>query len=176
MLQKKDYVAGTIIVYIFSVMLFLLLQQKSTVRTPCDMDQPCVRFCCEDKGLCKEKNIRESFNASLLDYYGIDENVTREFVILHGKPKCSMITIPENSSTQWHFSYVSSLTIQIRKNLLKYFFISCQFGNIWIDDEIYVDLENYCFQESKVNKLLTWNLMTCKSNYYLQFKLHIFCK
>lgn len=110
MLEKKDYVSGTIIIYVFLIMLFLLLQEKHKIENPCDYNQPCVRFCCADSGACKEKYIRESFNESLLHRYTFDEetNETSEFFILNGKPKCSMIQIPANDTSHiWRFIYVS---------------------------------------------------------------------
>jgi hypothetical protein len=110
MLKKKDYVFGAIAVYVFLIMLFFILQEKHSIDVPCTVTQPCVRFCCKNVSNCKENYIRDNFNQSLLTDWMTEErkNETKEFLILHGKPKCSLISIPENDPTQaWFLQYVS---------------------------------------------------------------------
>jgi hypothetical protein len=112
MLEKKDYVVGAIVFYVFLVMLFFMVQDKHSIETPCAYDQPCVRFCCKDSSACKEKHIRENFNASLLTVQS-EANETKDFIILLGQPKCSLKTIPENDTSQEReFYFVSSKIIK----------------------------------------------------------------
>lgn len=123
MFVKKDYVLGAIVSYVFLVMLFLLVQENHSIENPCEYDQPCVRFCCIDQSACKEKHIRENFNESDLEVVNYsDSNETLEFIILQGKPKCSMKMIPKNDTTQkWRFGYVSWHTDKDQLNLNKLF-------------------------------------------------------
>lgn len=109
MIDRKDCVIGAVVSYVFLVMLFFMVQEKTNIETPCSYDQPCVRFCCKDSSACKEKHIRENFNSSILKVYeDSDTNETKEFFILHGAPTCSLKLIPENDTTQeWNFRYVS---------------------------------------------------------------------
>jgi hypothetical protein len=113
MLARKDYVIGITVSYVFLVMLYFVFQEKVSIETPCDYDQPCVRFCCKESSACKEKHIRENFNESILEVFDFyDSNETKPFFILHGKPKCSMKMIPESDTSQeWSFSYVSKVNL-----------------------------------------------------------------
>jgi hypothetical protein len=50
-----------------------------------------------------------------------------------------------------------------------------QLGGILMNDESYIDTENYCFQESENNETLDWNLLVCETNLFIMNKLHILC-
>lgn len=106
MFQKKDYVAVAIACYIFFIMLFFLVQERHSVDPPCNSEHPCVRFCCKDINLCKENYIRENFNESLdTEWMSSESEIDKEkFIILHGKPKCSLMSISEKHN--WTFYYV----------------------------------------------------------------------
>lgn len=118
MFERKDCVVGAIISYGFLVMLFAIVHDKHKIDEPCNVDQPCVRFCCENSTNCKEKNIRENFNESSLKIYKFS-NETKEFFILHGKPKCSMKLISEyDESQEWKFEYVSIWILNVRLKLM----------------------------------------------------------
>jgi hypothetical protein len=115
MLEKRDWVAGTVIAYVFLVFLYFLLQERLLIDEPCSFDKPCVRFCCIDQSACKDKYIRESFNGSLLSRYR-DENETIDYFILHGKPRCNMKMILKNDTNNyWSFSSVSESDQWIRE-------------------------------------------------------------
>lgn len=110
MLEKKDYVLAATVTYVVLVMLYFIVQDKYSIDAPCSWKNPCLRFCCLNSSLCKETFIRESFNQSLVTEYMTDENdrnETAEYLILYGRPKCSLIRITENDPTQkWSVYYV----------------------------------------------------------------------
>lgn len=109
MVQKRDYVFGAILIYLFLIMMIFVLVEEQNIDLPCQWNKPCVRFCCKDSSACKEKYIRENFNASLLNRHG-DENFfneTEEYKILIGKPTCNLRTVTVNDSDEWHFDRVS---------------------------------------------------------------------
>lgn len=110
MYQKRDYVIGSIVIYVFLFVLLIMIEMRQTdqINISCHPDDPCVRFCCYDKELCKEKFIRENFNSSMFTKYnkeGKHENV--EFKILIGRPKCSLKKVlAENKDQAWTFTSV----------------------------------------------------------------------
>jgi hypothetical protein len=109
MFQKKDVVFAFILIYLFLVMLFFVVEEKDhKIDYPCGWSKPCLRFCCQDTSTCKEKYIRETFNQSLLEIDEDFRNETEPFSILLGKPKCLLKLIRANDSDyDWEFSYVS---------------------------------------------------------------------
>lgn len=85
-ISKKHCIIGVIITYGFLIMLFFVLKKEETIETPCNWDQPCVRFCCKDMALCKDEFIRKNFKHNFTTY----DNETVEFIILHGAPTCTL--------------------------------------------------------------------------------------
>lgn len=105
MFQKKDYVFGAILIYLFLIMMVFMLEEKEIIEGPCGWANPCVRFCCRDSSACKEKYIRQNFNKSFLEAYDDEnENDTEKYRILIGKPLCTLETITVND--EWSFDLV----------------------------------------------------------------------
>jgi hypothetical protein len=50
-----------------------------------------------------------------------------------------------------------------------------QLGNVLLGGMLY-DTNSYCLQESIQNETFNWDLRVCKTNFYLQRILHLFCK
>jgi hypothetical protein len=115
MLRKKDFVFGSVVIYILLIMLMLLVEEKEHFHLPCSYYQPCVRFCCNNQSSCKENYIRENFNSSLVPVYrydGDEKNETSEeekveFIIFQGHPKCLSKMISANDKEEkWKFDEV----------------------------------------------------------------------
>lgn len=114
MFQKKDYVFGAILLYLFLLMMVFVVKKEESICY-CNWDMPCIRFCCEFLS-CGEEKIRKHFNESLLDHndYGNydDENEDEKktdavnYKIIMGRPTCSLRTIPLYGSNKWSFTYV----------------------------------------------------------------------
>lgn len=104
MIEKKYFVIGAIVSYVFLTVWFLTVYEKQFIE-PCLKNQTCVRFCCNDKSFCEESYVRKNFNANLLTYYPKED---KELIILHGKPKCSVIKVAEEEGTRlWSLGLVS---------------------------------------------------------------------
>ena len=112
MFQKKYFVIGSIIIYGFSLALFLILKEKLKAQDnnsgPCIWQGPCIRFCCDDKISCNEKFVKESFNTSVIPDY--DEEYEAEVKFLLGSPSTCLFKNKVNANDfqkSWSFSYVS---------------------------------------------------------------------
>lgn len=113
MAQKREYVIGIVVIYVLLIVLYFIVKQEETIDLPCTYDNPCVRFCCSDTKDCNEDYFRKNFDATGLyshHFFDMDENETSSYLILIGKPKCSMKLIVNESETEtheWQFYYVS---------------------------------------------------------------------
>lgn len=114
-LRKRDLVIAFAAVYGFFVMLLLIEFKKSSLKSPCEMESPCLQFCCKNTTLCNETIIRATVNGTKIDHFD-----TKQFTILLGKPTCSSLG-PLKDSREWSFSFVSlnPLKARIIKNALR---------------------------------------------------------
>lgn len=103
-LNKKDCVVAVLVLYAFLLFMYFMVHDSQNIEKPCRWHEPCVRFCCIDRSSCKDSFIRDHFDSSLLKrfYYDDDNNDTVNYVILHGRPRCSL----ESVTVNWQFSYV----------------------------------------------------------------------
>lgn len=115
MFEKRHYVIGVIVSYVFLFMMFFVVsKEKQIFYSICHWDSPCYRFCCKNSRTCNESFIRENFNASYMrdyeyDYNDIsnDEKMLTDYTILFGTTKCSSQRLFANSSgVEWGFTVV----------------------------------------------------------------------
>lgn len=103
MIEKKYFVIGAVISYIFLTVLFKSVQDSHITKN-CLRGRTCVRFCCHDESYCEKSFIRQNFNESYLTKFPDEENI----MIVHDKPKCSMVKVGEEDGKRlWSFGFVS---------------------------------------------------------------------
>lgn len=107
-MNKKVFIIGAVATYGFLIMLLMLLNKKTSIRTPCTWYENCVRFCCSHSEKCNEKFIRSNFNAShLIEAENKDDEDKLNFRILFGRPTCSFSYIePITNRDDWDFTKV----------------------------------------------------------------------
>ena len=108
MVKKKVCVISAIVIYVFLITLFVLLKEKTNFRNICNLNSPCVRFCCDDSDTCNDDFIKKNFDAKRVmpTQY---EKENKDLKILYGSPECSLK--PVSSDVDWEFTYVSSKLI-----------------------------------------------------------------
>lgn len=113
--KTKDCVIAVVVIHIFLFAIYYMVDDKSNSETSCEWLEPCVRFCCEKNSNCEDAHIRDTFNASLLKEFfledtlnGEDTNGALNYLILHGRPKCTLEEVGINR--QWHFYWVAKIT------------------------------------------------------------------
>lgn len=97
---KKDILIGLAIGYGFLVMFIVFEIKENPMKASCDWENPCLRFCCKNKTLCKETKIRETINKTAIEHFD-----TKDFTILLGPPRCSSMR-PLKDTEKWRLNQV----------------------------------------------------------------------
>lgn len=118
MFEKRHYVIGVIVSYVFLFMLFFVVKKEErSLHSICHWSSPCFRFCGKNSRTCNESFIRENFNESYKSEYGYDyndgsdeKNLITKYTILFGTPKCSsQHLLANNPGDEWAFKMVKDL-------------------------------------------------------------------
>lgn len=89
--STNDFVIFFCAAYGMLGMVMFYLEVEGVIEPPCDYKSPCMRFCCNNMTLCREDNIRATFNTSLLERYGYKLVNSINFLVLLGRPTCDQL-------------------------------------------------------------------------------------
>lgn len=93
-LNRGTCIVGILLSYAFLTLLYVTLVKDAKMRYPCTIEEPCVRFCCNNASLCKDDFIRAQFEANFtVQLDGDYENRAKDYIILRGTPTCDMKSV-----------------------------------------------------------------------------------
>lgn len=99
MCQKKYYVVGATVTYLSLIAWFFLLEYNKSVGSFCNSDKSCLRVCCADENMFKEK-YHESFNLAVKsNIYKVRNLTSADVLLFHGEPNCFLKSI--DASKKW---------------------------------------------------------------------------
>lgn len=116
MFQKKDYIYGVSLVYLFLIMLFYTFEDGDRFNVSmCHGNELCVRFCCSDADAdCHESFLKGNFKPHLDPYISQPDSL-----IQFGPPRCSLRKATNDSgAVKWSFTRVRTINNVIKIEIL----------------------------------------------------------